>query len=274
MPNLSFAIRPIEPAEIPLLKDFAPPDWHIDLADRCASFWGRPFFHSIVAEAESKIVGCASALFNPKAGWLGNIIVLPECHRRGIGGALTRGLMDFLEGRGCPSQVLIATEAGEPVYGKLGFVTRSTYTFLRRDRPVEPGAVERVRRSRPEDFPAILEIDREISGEERAPFLEGFLAGSWVYPSDPARPIEGFYLPGLEQGPILARNSEAGLELLRFKLNLGSTSITLPTANETAIDYLTGTGFRVASVRPRMTFGPDTDWRPDLVFSRGSGYSG
>jgi GNAT superfamily N-acetyltransferase len=274
MPDSSFTIRPIEPAEIPLLKDFAPPDWHIDLADRCASFFGRPFFHSIVAEAEGKIVGCANALFNPKAGWLGNIIVLPDYHRRGIGGALTRGLMDFLNGRDCPSHVLIATESGEPVYRKLGFVTRSTYTFLRREAPAEQQKIEHVRQAEPRDFPSILEIDREISGEERSPFLEQFLAGSWKYQSGPDRPVEGFFLPGLEQGPILALNPEAGLALLRFKLSLGCTAVIVPTANETAIDYLVRNGFRITAVRPRMTFGPDAAWRPGLVFSRGSGYSG
>jgi hypothetical protein len=183
-------------------------------------------------------------------------------------------LMDFLDQRGCPSQILIATESGEPVYKKLGFVTRSTYSFLRRETPAEPQKVEHVRQTEPKDFPMILEIDKEITGEERAAFLESFLAGSWVFPSDPAHPVEGFLLPGLEQGPILALNPEAGLALLRFKLNLGYTSITLPTANETAIDFLNRTGFQVTALRPRMTFGPDVAWRPELVFSRGSGYSG
>ena len=92
-------IRPPTPAELPLLKDFAPPDWNTDLSITFSFHYGQPYFHPLVAELDGKFAGCANGLLNGNAGWLGNIIVLPEFRGRGIGYTLTAELVKFFRAR-------------------------------------------------------------------------------------------------------------------------------------------------------------------------------
>ncbi len=116
-----FVIRELKSTETTLLKDFAPPDWNTDLSVLFSFHFGQPYFYPVVCELDGKVVGCANGLCHGNAGWLGNIIVLPETRGQGIGQALTRRLVEFFHNQGIVHQVLTATKLGEPVYRKLGF---------------------------------------------------------------------------------------------------------------------------------------------------------
>jgi GNAT superfamily N-acetyltransferase len=256
------------------LKDFAPPEWNTDISRQFALYFGQPYFHPIVAELAGKMVGCANGLLNQATGWLGNIIVLPEYRRQGIGSALTEYLVEYFLKQGCSSQVLVATKLGEPVYTKLGFTIRSTYTFLRSTRAILAKPTPHIRKVEPGDLEAIRELDREITREKRSAFLERFLAGGWVCQTDTRDQLAGFFLPDLASGPVIAQDADAGMELLQFKLGRGCNSVVVPSANQPALDFLLGAGFQVGSTAPRMTLGPELDWKPGGVFSRGSGYCG
>jgi GNAT superfamily N-acetyltransferase len=270
----TFNIRPVKFNELPLLKDFAPQEWNTNIPQRFAFYFGQPFFHPIVAELAGDIVGCANGLLNETTGWLGNIIVLPEYRGQGIGSALTADLVEYLHQQGCKSQLLVATKLGEPVYARLGFTVSSTYTFLRSEKTIPARPTPHVRRAQPGDFEAIRDLDREITGEERAAFLERFLAGGWVFQADASEPVTGFFLPDLESGSILARVPIAGLELLQHKLGLGCTFVVVPTSNQPALDFLLNAGFWVENTAPRMTLGAELKWIPEGVFSRGGGFCG
>jgi hypothetical protein len=163
---------------------------------------------------------------------------------------------------------------GEPVYTKLGFKVRSTYTFLRSNRAIPAGPTLHVRKVNPEEFGAIQELDCEITGEKRATFLERCLASAWVSYSDAHDQLGGFFLPDLASGPVIARDAKAGMKLLQYKIDLGCTSIVVPSANRPALDFLIEAGFQVESTAPRMTLGAELDRNPGGVFNRGSGYCG
>jgi GNAT superfamily N-acetyltransferase len=267
-------IRAIEPAEIPLLKDFAPPDWKSDLSALFTFHFGQPYFHPIVAEVDGAIVGCAEGLLNGKVGWLGNIVVLPEYRGRGIGHALTAQLVDYFSRNGCSAQVLIATQMGEPVYRRLGFEVRSRYIFLGREQTSPPADLPAVQRLAPADHLPLLALDRRITGEDRQAFLGRFLADAWVYRPSPDAAIEGFYLPGLGNGPVLADNDEAGLSLLHFKLGQGCQIVVVPVSNSAALGLLLETGFVETTRAPRMVLGKEVGWQPARVYGRGAGYCG
>ncbi len=267
-------IRPVKSFELPLLQDFALPEWNSDISHQFSLYFGQPYFYPIVAELAGKIVGCANGLLKGMTGWLGNIIVLPEFRGHSIGSDLTTHLIEYFRYHGCISLVLIATKLGEPVYSKLGFKVSSTYTFLRGEKILPSTPTPHIHRAQLIDFDAMQKLDQEITGETRTAFLECFLAGGWIFQAGNHEHISGFFLPGLENGPILARDAIAGLELLQFKLGSGCPSVVVPSSNQPALDLLLGSDFHIENTAPRMTLGKELDWKQEGVFSRGGGFCG
>lgn len=267
-------IREMRAEEVPLLKDFAPREWNTDFSVTFGRHFGKPYFHPIIAELDGSIVGCANGLQQGVAGWLGNIVVLPEARGRGAGRALTEALMEFFRAKGIPFQILIATSMGEPVYRKLGFEIASQYIFFEREETA-PCAdnVPGVRALTAADEECVFELDRSVTGEIRTPFLRGFLEGAFVHAGSDGS-VDGYCLPSLGNGPVIASNDTAGLALMQHKLNQGAKWPVVPEQNKVAVDFLRSKGFVETSRAPRMTLGPDIGWQPERVYCRGSGYCG
>jgi hypothetical protein len=236
--------------------------------------FGQPYFHPMVAERDGAVVGCANGLLQGSAGWLGNIIVLPEYRRQGIGRALTEDLLKFFQAKRIEHQLLVATDLGEPVYRKLGFQVVSNYIFFAGQGGLPPtGPLSSVRPLLPRDTDALFSLDRVITGEKRGMFLQRYLYGAWVH-MDPSNHLDGYYLPGLGTGLIIAANDAAGLALLRYKADHGGNACAVPEQNRVAVDFLRAHGFAETSRAPRMVLGGDVKWQPERVYSRGSGFSG
>lgn len=260
-------------SDIPQLRDIAPPEWNTDLSAVFAFHFGQPYFYPIAAEEDEQVVGCANGLFQGSTGWLGNVIVLPGYRRRGIGYALTCHLVNEFAQRGANRQILIATNLGRPVYERLGFRTVSQYVYFERDNPLPHEIIPGIRPFTPADAQAVFALDSAVSGEMRAPFLSRYMQDAQVYASA-AGSIEGFYLPALVNGLVIASNEAAGLSLLRLKHQQAGRISGVPEQNEAAITYLRSQGFFETSQVPRMCLGDDDAWQPQCVFSRGSGFCG
>src|SRR5664280_1789552 len=69
----------------------------------------------------ARIVGTGVPTVSGRVGWVGTIWVAPALRGRGLGRALTEAVIEQLEDSGCWTLVLVATEAGRPVYERLGF---------------------------------------------------------------------------------------------------------------------------------------------------------
>jgi len=270
----SVTIRPLKKHEIPLLKEFAPADWNTDLAQLFSCHFGQPYFHSFAAEREGEIVGCGNVIINGEAGWLGNIIVLPPHRSQGIGSLLTAYMSDFLVRHGVRCQLLIATKMGEPMYRKLGFRTVSRYHFLR-GAPLPRSKDNRlIRAIETCDIPGILELDRMCTGEERSVFLDRVGMKGFVYASTTPGRVEGYFLPTLGNGCIVAKSTAAGLALLEIKMTQESPSVVIPGGNSAALDFAQQKGFQEFSTSPRMCLGSELDWKPECLFSRATGHCG
>ncbi len=268
-------IRQLAAAELPLLKDFPPPEWHSDLPALFGRHFGQPYFYPVVAELDGTPVGCANGLLNGNAGWLGNILVLPSARGHGIGTALTLHLVDFLRASRVDSQLLIATAMGEPVYRKLGFETVSDYLFFSKP-DAAPSAFSdpSVRSILSSDLAAIFALDSTIAGEERLAFLARYLAGGSVHIS-PSGAVDGYHLRGIGNGLVIASNDGAGMALMRHKLSMGAQASVVPEENLVAAEFLRSEGFVEVSRAPRMALGgADVSWQPAHVYCRGSGFSG
>ncbi len=286
-------LRALRREEIGQVEGFPPPEWSFAFAPFLERHLGASYFEAVVAESDERIVGVGNAIINGRVpeprdlgagtstrgqnrvAWLGNIIVPPSERGRGIGSRITQRLIDLGRERGATTLLLIATDLGVPVYRKLGFETSSLYRFYRGERVEGPAPrMPRVRRLRSDDRGAVLELDARISGEDRAAFLSGFLEGGWVCEGEQSGSVDGFYLPALGAGLVVAASEESGLELLRLRVQGAPASVVAPDGNSAAQRWLLSHGYKETATAPRMHLGPEVDWRPDRIFSRGAGYCG
>jgi GNAT superfamily N-acetyltransferase len=268
-------IRSLSQSEISQLQNFPPEDWSLNLPRLLYFHFGYQYFYPAVVEVDKKIVGCGIAIVHGTISWLGTIIVLPEYRGQGIGTEITSHLIQYCKDRGCTTQLLSASAMGEPVYRKLGFKTSAEYVFYKRESIIPIQHVLNVREVRQEDEKYIEELDREITGEERFTFLKRFLSTGWVYNPEQSNHITGLYLPDFGKGLILARNSEAGLALIKVRLNRGGeTTAILPAINTIAREYLLSEGFQEYRTAPRMVLGKDVNWNPAMLYNRATGYCG
>ncbi len=269
-------IRELTAGEVPLLRDFAPPDWKVDLSTVFERHFGQQYFHPIGAELDGRVVGCANGLLQGNAGWLGNIVVLPEFRGRGIGQQLTESLIRFFRSERVEHQILVATSMGEPIYRKLGFTTSSYYVFLAAPQG-ESGAQEQPGSHSclfaPRHSVALFELDKAVTGESRPAFLRRYLDDAWVH-LDAAGCLDGYYVPSLGGGLLIAASDAAGLELLRHRLSQHAGGCVVPEQNRVALDFLREHGFVETSRAPRMVLGSEIGWHPERVYCRGSGFCG
>ena len=93
---------------------------------------GTPETHPFVAEADGEVVGTGVLSVNGSVGWIGTIWVEPAWRRRGVGMALTQATIDTAESAGCRTLLLVATDAGRPLYEKIGFEVQTGIASWRR----------------------------------------------------------------------------------------------------------------------------------------------
>src|SRR4051794_23547484 len=77
----------------------------------------------IAAVRGGQIIGAAAVAGFGATGWIGALGVVSSARRRGAGTALTEACTDWLRSRGARTVLLYATEAGRPVYQRVGFVS-------------------------------------------------------------------------------------------------------------------------------------------------------
>ena len=212
------------PAHIPgamILKEAAgwnqlPQDWlgYLELAPSGC-------FAGIVG---GRVVATGTAInYGTRLGWIGMILVHPEFRRRGLATRIMDRLIDHLTGLGCSTLKLDATDAGAPVYEKVGFQTE--YQVERWIRKPQPPAQSRRSGARPQQIttralPSLGQWDSRCFGADRSSLLEWFRAhgGPSAYLGDPSAP-EAFILgrPGSfahQIGPLTASSAEHAEALL------------------------------------------------------------
>ena len=222
---------------------------------------------------DDRIAGIGVTIVYDTTAWLAHIIVDASYRNRGIGlwivSELLQGLRDFP----VTTCMLTATELGKPVYVKAGFRAVSEYVFMNREKsitdyPVSPDIVEYTARYRTQ----ILQMDRRITAENRERLLSTHLEGSKVYLKNGE--VQGYFIPGLKEGPVIAENPEAGMELMKLKFS-GAGRIVLPSENIAGIEFLKQNGYTETTTKgTRMVLGENPSWLPEKIFSRIGGNFG
>jgi GNAT superfamily N-acetyltransferase len=177
-----------------------------------------------VAEVDGTPVGTTTTCVFDSVAWIAMVLVDVEARRQGVGAALLKHALEFLDACGVKTVRLDATAAGQPVYEKLGFapeypLTRYEGTVSRtgtRCHTVEATAAM---------VPELIELDRRMTGTNRARLLTRLFEETpeAARVLQAAGKLEGFIAmrPGANAtqiGPCIA-STQAGPVLLADALN-------------------------------------------------------
>jgi GNAT superfamily N-acetyltransferase len=236
-----------------------------------------PTAQPLVGEVEGRLVVTGVATANGSVGWLGAIVVDADHRGRGFGRAMTEDLIRRMRAAGCRTMSLEATDAGRPMYERMGFRVATTYHQLQADHldsspEAPPGA--RLRRLESADLPAVFELDRLATGEDRSAALATLVewnGNSLALERDGAP--SGFLLPSERAyGAIVAPRFEDGVFLLDVHRSLVQTDAHvragIPHEHEDAWRELLSRGWHETWRAPRMLLGPDVQWRPDWIWGQ------
>jgi ribosomal protein S18 acetylase RimI-like enzyme len=236
-----------------------------------------PTAQPLVGEAGGRVVATGLATANGTVGWLGAIVVDAAFRSRGFGRAMTEELIRRLRAAGCETISLEATDAGRPMYERMGFRLATSYHQLQSDHldeaPAPPDGA-RVRRLEAANLAGVFELDRQATGEDRHDVLAVLAGpgwGGWVL--ERGRSLAGFLLPAdRAYGAIAAPRFDDGLFLLDLHRSVvpagGHVRAGVPHQHEAGWRELMARGWHETWRAPRMLLGPDVDWRPDWIWGQ------
>jgi len=255
-----------------------------------------------VAEFDGRPIGTTTTCIFEATAWIAMVLVDESSRRKGVGTALLKHALDYLEARQVKTVRLDATSTGQPVYGKLGFVPEyelvrfegiapSSITLGGSLKAVGFGdgggkAIPKRHKASPRDcrlglppFADIIEFDRKITGTNRAKLLGALFA---ELPRNVRilrhRDImDGFITmrPGanaVQIGPCIA-TAGAGPALLSDALGRcagKAVFVDMPTGNVNAVGVAESSGLKIQRRFMRMCRGERIEDNPQNIWA-GSG---
>ncbi len=266
-------IREIRYSDIEGLNNLPPSEWKFDYEALIRDFIKEDFFYAFTQVHDNKIVGTGNVFLKGKIGWLGNIMVDKDCRGKGFGYLMTKFLVDFLENKGCETQLLIATELGEAVYRKLGFKKMTEYLSFESKVDNELSFPNSVRKLELSDLESVSKLDLDTNSEDRIHLIQKFYTNGVGYFND-QNELLGFYLPEFGRGLIISKDKQAGIELIKLKHSKKGKRTLLPVENQIGIEQLENMGLWKGEKSSRMILGKENKWIPSNIYSYGSGYCG
>jgi len=266
-------IRKLREIEITGLNKMPPLEWSFDLEAFLRDFIHEDYFFAFNKIQDNRIIGTGNVLVKDKTGWLANIIVDKNYRRKGLGFEMTKFLVDFLKEKGCETQLLIATELGEPVYNKIGFKKLTDYQSFDSVEESDVTACDSIRLLETSDLESIYKLDQETNGENRTHLIDKFYHNGVGYFSN-EKELLGFYLPNFGRGLVLARDELAGIELLKIKHSKKGKRTLIPIENQRGIDFLENMKLEKGVKSSKMILGKENNWKPNFIYSYASGYCG
>lgn len=265
------SIQALKSSDLPVISEFQPEGWS-DIIPPFLSYLSSPFCFPVKVITNGNIVGIGASIIHEDVAWLAHIIVHPEYRNQGIGRFLTEYLLENVLNRNCKTIYLIATTLGEPIYKKVGFVAETEYLFFKKlshdfKSESSPHILPYTDLFRSE----IATMDRLVSGENRFLHLEKHLVDSFVFRKE--KHIEGFYIPNLGDGLIIAKTDSAGLALLKKRLSDREIAV-FPVDNTAATAFLRKNTYQEFRRAKRMCFGKYRNWNPACIFNRIGGNLG
>jgi len=182
-------------------------------------------------------------------------------------------LVDFLNDKGCETQLLIATELGEPVYQKIGFNIITEYQCFDTEKDYDYDYSDSIRGLKTSDLDSLYKLDCKANGENREHLIIKYYDSGFGY-FTPDNEMIGFYLPDFGRGLVLSKDKKAGIELLKLKHSKKGKGTLLPIDNKDGMNFLEKSGLKKGDKCSRMILGKENKWIPTYIYSYGSGYCG
>src|SRR6478609_1708887 len=228
--------------DIEELKELQPEGWP-DIRNVYRFYIQHSFCLAIKLKSGNKLIGIGAAIMHANSSWLAQIVVHPDFRNQGLGKDITQTLLDKIDRKTFPAVSLIATTLGEPVYLKMGFRKTGEYLLLRTENKIQLPVKAKITNSSATDYASILRLDKLTSGEDRRLYLKEHLSSAKIIAESGI--IKGFYLPTLLHGPVIAFDEEAGIELMKYRLNTKEDSAVVPSENKEAVDFLLQQNYKV-----------------------------
>ena len=264
-------LLPLTHADVNQITDLLPTGW--DTALPSISFYTTSdFCFPMKLTVGNIIVGTGTAIIHNDVAWLAHIIVHPDHRNQGIGQTITKTLIEIANTKGCTTIYLLATELGEPVYRKVGFETETEYLFFKGENPVQFAVQDEHLLPYSNDYlDQIAILDQQVSGEDRMFHLRGHLTDGFVFVIDDD--LQGYYLPTLGDGLIIAATNAAGLSLMKFRLTTKDFTV-FPADNKGAEALILQYPFTEVRRQKRMRLGMRRQWEPSMIYNRIGGNLG
>lgn len=126
---------------------------------------------SFVAEEGGTALGTTSTFIFGSVAWVAMVLVDQASRGRGLGTALMKHALAFLDARQIATVKLDATALGRPLYEKLGFVVESSLVRFEGQLPASSAGGSRVEMMPPEYLEELIDLDRQVTGADRRPLL-------------------------------------------------------------------------------------------------------
>ena len=219
------------------------------------------------ATIDDEVVGTTTTTtYGHDLAWIGMVLVDPQRRKLGIGTKLMQVAMDYLSQAGVATIKLDATQAGRPVYEKLGFIEESV--IERWEGIAGPGGLALLPLDSAVREEALV-LDRDAFGLDRSKLIEMLVDDCHVTPlvdRDGEGRLTGYGLarPGTAAvyvGPVIAKSREASMTLLDGLLSQVPDQrayIDLNTAFGGGWEILTARGFTKQRDLIRMSYGKES----------------
>ena len=264
-------LQPILLSDIDHLKEIQPPEWE-DIKPHIKYYINSPHCEPIKIISGNKVAGIGTTLKHRNTAWLAHIIVHPEFRNRGLGKMITDELVKSVDKRKFKTIYLIATELGYPVYLRSGFELEAEYVDFdlipeKNNFKISGNIITFEDKYKTE----ILELDFLTTGEYRETRLTEHFQNCFVFLSKGK--VSGAYFPKLGEGLIIADSEEAGVELMKFRLQEKNNAV-FPKDNKAAFEFCSRANFKFDRYQKRMRLGKKRIWHPENLFNRVSGQIG
>jgi GNAT superfamily N-acetyltransferase len=225
-----------------------------------------------VMEHKGKVVGTATTMtYASRFAWIDMVLVDPEYRKQGIGTALLKKTIEYLDSSQIATMKLDATPQGKPIYARLGFVEE--YEIERWILHRRPGTMVTTLRSTcaplgKTEREQIFRLDKELFAADRSPLLcalcdeaPEFAAAVWEdgLPQGYAFGRRGLFADHL--GPWMARTRTSAEKVLQgflAKSPRETVIVDCMKSNSIAVELLGAHGFVPSRPLTRMVRGPNT----------------